>query len=425
MAAATDVWGALGGNPVRFLMSSWPWRSLGYLASGAIVGVLTLVGFFALVGVGLVTAVVVVGFFLLGAVPLLGVAVGGLERRRLALMRVGVPDSVWETTPRASLRERVRAARREPASWRELGYAVLLALLLWWVDAAVAFNAVVLPGLLVLSPVLAAFDRVDVLFWQFDRPVEALPLALVGGPVLLVVAAYLVTLVAAGQASLARILLSPSEAALAARVRQLGESRVRLVDAFETERRRIERDLHDGVQQRLVALTMTLGSAELEAPEGPTLELVQRAHQQAEEALTELRATVRGIHPRVLVDHGLVAAVNEVADRSPVPVRVDIDLPGRLDGPVEAAAYFVVSEALTNVARHARATHAAVAGGVRDGRLVLTVVDDGGGGASVTRGTGLAGLVTRLEALDGTLSVTSPSGGPTEVRMESPCRIDT
>jgi len=206
-------------------------------------------------------------------------------------------------------------------------------------------------------------------------------------------------------------------------VRELGRSRVELVDAFETERRRIERDLHDGVQQRLVALTMTLGSAELEAPEGAALELVQKAHREAEEALEDLRATVRGIHPRVLVDHGLPAAVHEVADRAPVPVRVDLEVPDRLDGAVEAAAYFVVSEALTNVARHADATQASVAGQVRGGRLVLTVTDDGHGGARIESGTGLAGLVTRLEALDGSLSVTSPPGGPTVVRMESPCRI--
>jgi signal transduction histidine kinase len=176
------------------------------------------------------------------------------------------------------------------------------------------------------------------------------------------------------------------------------------------------------VQQRLVALTMTLGSAELEA-DGAALALVQRAHREAEEALADLRATVRGIHPRVLVDHGLVAAVHEVADRSPVPGHVDVELPGRLDGAVEAAAYFVVSEALTNVARHAQASEGRVTGRVLDGRLLLTVTDNGAGGADVAAGSGLFGLVTRLEALDGTLTVTSPSGGPTEVRMECPCRI--
>jgi signal transduction histidine kinase len=423
MAATEGIWGALRGSPVRFLTSAWPWRSLAYLASGAAVGVLTLVSFFLLVGVGVLTAVVIVGFFVLGTVPLLGAAVATLERRRLRWLRIDLP-TLRPAPAGASLRDRVRAVRRDPVSGRELGYAVLLALVLWVLDAVAAFSAVTFPGTLLISPVLAAFEQVDVAAWQVDRPVEALPLALLGAPALYVVAAYLVTVVAAAQASLARILLSPSEEALAARVRDLGRSRIQLVDAFEIERRRIERDLHDGVQQRLVALTMTLGSAELGAPEGPTLDLLRRAHDQAEQALADLRATVRGIHPRVLVDHGLEAAVHELADRSPVPVLVDVKLDGRLPGPVETAAYFVVSEALTNVARHAAASAARVVGGVRDGRLMLTITDDGVGGATVAPGSGLAGLVTRLEALDGTLTVTSPSGGPTEIRMDSPCRID-
>jgi signal transduction histidine kinase len=131
---------------------------------------------------------------------------------------------------------------------------------------------------------------------------------------------------------------------------------------------------------------------------------------------------VRGIHPRVLVDHGLDAAVHEIADVSEVPVTVDLRLPGRLPGPVEAAAYFVVSEALTNVVRHAAARSVRVNGRIADGRLVLTVVDDGVGGAVVRAGGGLAGLAVRLEALDGELSVTSRAGGPTEVRATCPVR---
>jgi signal transduction histidine kinase len=389
-----------------------------------VVGLVTLTAFFLLVGLGVLTAVIVIGFFLLGAVPLFGTAVAGLERRRLGWFGIAVPSLPASPASGATLWERIRTARREPTSGRELGYAVLLALLLWPVDAVVAFNAVLVPGVLLVSPILSVFDEIDVLVWQVDRPVEALPLALVGAPVLFVAAAYLMTVVAAAQASLAHILLSPSEALLAERVREIGRSRVRLIDVFQTERRRIERDLHDGVQQRLVALTMTLGSAELEISPGPALTLVQRAHREAEEALSDLRATVRGIHPHVLVDHGLAAAVHEVADRSSVPVRVDVELPGRLDPAIEAAAYFVVSEALTNVIRHSAAEGACVIGRVLGDRLVLTVTDDGVGGADPGSGTGLAGLVTRLEALDGTLSVTSPAGGPTEVRMESPCRIE-
>ena len=137
-------------------------------------------------------------------------------------MRLAAPEPRRATPSGTTLRERIRAARREPASWRELGYAVLLALVLWLVDAVVVFNAVLLPGLLLVSPVLAGFDRVDVLAWQVDRPAEALPIALIAGPLALVLAAYVVTLVAAAQASLARILLSPAEAVLAARVRSWG-----------------------------------------------------------------------------------------------------------------------------------------------------------------------------------------------------------
>jgi signal transduction histidine kinase len=236
-----------------------------------------------------------------------------------------------------------------------------------------------------------------------------------------VVAAYAVTLAAVAQAALARLLLDPREAELAATVAELRRSRVDLVDAFETERRRIERDLHDGVQQRLVALTMTLGRAELDVAEGPGLAAVQDAHRMAEDALADLRTTIRGIHPQVLVDHGLTAAVHELADRSSVPVTVDIRLDERLPGPVEQAAYFVVSEALTNVARHAGARRVGVHAWRHEGAFVLTVEDDGIGGATAEGpGTGLAGLAVRLDALGGTLRVTSPSGGPTEVRMECP-----
>lgn len=169
---------------------------------------------------------------------------------------------------------------------------------------------------------------------------------------------------------------------------------------------------------------MTLGLAELDLPEGESRRLVVKAHGEAEAALADLREAVRGIHPRVLVDHGLEAAVREVADRSPLPVEVRIALPVRLPAPIEAAAYFVVSEGLANVAKHAQARHCEVDGWIRDGRLVVSVTDDGIGGADPTAGTGLTGLVTRLDALGGTLDLSSPTGGPTRLRMESPCRLE-
>jgi signal transduction histidine kinase len=321
-----------------------------------------------------------------------------------------------------SLSERLRAGRRLPVSWPEVGYAFLVSVVLWPLDALVVLFALTVPVVLLLAPWLSRVDRMEVVGWTVDTTAESWLASLVG-VVALAAAAYVVGLVAVAQAALARLLLDPRDAELAAAIADLRRSRVDLVDAFETERRRIERDLHDGVQQRLVALTMTLGSAELDVPEGAGLDLVRTAHRQAEEALDELRTTVRGIHPRVLVDHGLTAAVHEIADRSPVPVSVDLRLAERLPGPVETAAYFVVSEALTNVARHARAGRAEVHGWRQDDRFVLTVHDDGVGGARVDRdaGTGLAGLAVRLDALGGELRVTSPAGGPTDVRMEAPC----
>ncbi len=385
-----DAWSALRGHPLRFLRSSWPWRALAYLFTTLLVGIPLLVVLFCLAR-----------FF------------GALELRRLGLVQVRPPSGLTRG-------ERRRARRRLSVSWPEIGYAFLLAVVLWPLDFLLLVFLVTVPVVMVLAPALAETDDMAVLGWHIDAGPEAW-LAAVVGLGLAVVAAYAVTLAAVAQAALARTLLDPREAQLAAEVADLRRSRVDLVDAFETERRRIERDLHDGVQQRLVALTMTLGRAELDVPDGPGLVAVQDAHRQAEEALAELRGTIRGIHPRVLVDHGLAAAVHELADRADVPVTVDIRLPERLPPPVEQAAYFVVSEALTNVARHAQARRAGVHGWLREDTFVLTVEDDGAGGAVAEgTGTGLSGLMVRLEALGGTLRVTSPPGGPTEVRMECP-----
>jgi signal transduction histidine kinase len=386
-----DAWSALRGHPARFLSSSWPWRALAYLASSLLVGMPLVV-------------------LLLG----LGRQLGVVERRRLGLVQTRAPSGLtW--------RERRQARRRLPMSWPEVGYAFLLVVVLFPLDFLLLVFLVTVPVVMLLAPALAETDEMNVAGWHVDAGPEAWLAALVG-VALGVAAVYVVTLAAVAQAALTRLLLDPREAQLAAEVADLRRSRVDLVDAFETERRRIERDLHDGVQQRLVALTMTLGRAELDVPDGPGLLAVQDAHRQAEEALAELRGTIRGIHPQVLVDHGLAAAVHELADRASVPTTVDIPLPGRLPPAVEQAAYFVVSEALTNVARHSGARRAGVHGWLRDERFVLTVEDDGVGGAAASgRGSGLAGLGVRLEALGGELRVTSPPGGPTEVRMECPC----
>ena len=228
---------------------------------------------------------------------------------------------------------------------------------------------------------------------------------------------------AAADAALTRWLLSPPSD-LAARVTELEISRERVVDAAEDERRRIERDLHDGAQQRLVALAMELGRAKAkfgDDPEGAR-ELLDRAHIEAKAALTELRNLVRGVHPPILTERGLDPALSGLAALCPIPVDVHVEVPVRPKPAVEAVAYFRVAEALTNVAKHSRASHAnvVVEGHGFPGTLTVLVSDDGIGGAD-PRGAGLSGLADRVSGVDGQLSVESPSGGPTMISAVLPC----
>jgi signal transduction histidine kinase len=206
------------------------------------------------------------------------------------------------------------------------------------------------------------------------------------------------------------------------RIETLETSRAGAVDVQETELRRIERDLHDGAQARLVAVGISLGMAEqkLETEPEAVRELLAEARRGAGEALDELRDLARGIHPPILTDRGLEAAVAALTARSPVPVALSVDVSGRPPAAVETAAYFTVSEALANVIKHAEARRVEIRIEKADGLLVAEVVDDGEGGAD-TSGRGLTGLRQRVEALDGRLRVTSPAGGPTTVRAELPC----
>ncbi|MGE5132575.1 MAG: sensor histidine kinase [Gemmatimonadota bacterium] len=215
---------------------------------------------------------------------------------------------------------------------------------------------------------------------------------------------------------------SAAATALAARIGELETSRAAVVDSAEAERRRIERDLHDGAQQRLVSLAMELGRAKARFatdPEGAEL-IVAQAHEQAKAALAELRNLVRGVHPPVLTDRGLDAALSGLAALSPVPVEVRVDLPRRPPAALEAIAYFVVAEALTNVAKHAHASRAGVSVSLTGGLLSVVITDDGTGGADPA-GQGLSGLAGRVAGVDGRLRITSPPGGPTTIEVELPC----
>jgi signal transduction histidine kinase len=226
----------------------------------------------------------------------------------------------------------------------------------------------------------------------------------------------------------ARLFLAPTRAAeLRLRVTQLTVTRADTVDAQAAELRRIERDLHDGVQARLVSLSMMIGLADAVVDRNPAEahKLLAEAQESSGTALVELRHLVRGIHPPVLAERGLGGAVRALALSLPVPITVDIDLPGRPDTPVESAAYFAVAEALANMIRHSRAHTGSVSMRHANGALTIVVADDGTGGADPAAGTGLRGIERRLAAFDGTIALSSPSGGPTAITMELPCALSS
>jgi signal transduction histidine kinase len=250
--------------------------------------------------------------------------------------------------------------------------------------------------------------------------------AVLGAAGLLLAAPWLARLVARADEAAARALLGPSRnEELSVRVESLARSRADIVAATDAERRRIERDLHDGTQQRLVSLAMNLGMARARLTDAPQAaqQAIADAHDEAMLALSEIRDFIRGLHPAVLNDRGLAAALSGLAARAPLPVRLSVDMPRPASASIEAVAYFIVSEALANVAKHAQASRAEVTV-ARDGELLrIEVADDGRGGAVPAHadGTGLKGLAQRAAAVDGRLTIDSPPGGPTVVAVELPC----
>jgi signal transduction histidine kinase len=376
---------------------------------------------------------------LLVGIPLLGLTLHGsrwlarMERARFALL-LGARIPAWPATARAGFRwgllPRLKMFR-ERATWGEVGYA--LARLPVSLVAAVASIVVWALGVVLLT--LPLYDRAlpsggavlsgNVVNGTVLRGAPELAGSAAAGLLLLLAAPWLTRGLATADAALARRLLGPpADMVLTARVAELERSRERVVDAAETERRRIERDLHDGAQQRLVALAMELGRAKAKLTDDvdAARELVDQAHAEAKAALTELRDLVRGVHPPVLTDRGLDAALSGLAARCPVEVDVQVALNVRPRPAVEAVAYFVVAEALTNVAKHSRASHATVVveGHGYPGSLHVVVSDDGIGGADA-HGAGLTGLADRVAGVDGRLTVESPSGGPTIISAVLPC----
>ena len=302
----------------------------------------------------------------------------------------------------------------------------------WPVIAAdlvpVALTAFAIRGFMIAAswPSLPGLERPAELYGLFVVTTrQTAMLAGAEASAFLVVAAWLVPRTIGAHA---RTMLVPGRALeLEGRVQRLTETRDLAVDAAATELRRIERDLHDGAQARLVALGMNLRAVERMLPGGPeaALALVAEARETSLRALNDLRDLVRGICPPVLADRGLGHAVRALALDTPFPVDLDIDLPGRLTAPVESACYFAVAEALANAVRHSGAQRVHVRMQHTDGLLRVQVADDGAGGVDPARGTGLRGVEQRLAAFDGILAVSSPPGGPTMIAMEVPCALSS
>jgi len=362
------------------------------------------------------------------AVPLLT----GIHRHRLRATAGVLIPAQPAVADRLSV-QGILAVARARATWRQLVYHLLA-------GPALAAGAIIVVGVW-LAGIL--FTLVYAYAWTLPAgsllqrgqsssppghlpPVSHIPVdafLTVGGIVLLAAAPWLTAAVGALDARAARALLGPSRAEeLAHQVEHLAQTRAGVVDAADAERRRLERDLHDGTQQRLVSLAMRLGMARAERPDAAKAQqIIAEAHEEAKAALLELRHLVRGLHPAVLEDRGLDAALSGVAARLPIPVRLTVDVSRRPPPTIEAVAYFVVSEGLTNITKHAQASQAEVFVQRASDRLHIIVSDDGVGGANPARGTGLAGLAKRAASVDGTFDITSPPGGPTLLTVDLPC----
>jgi signal transduction histidine kinase len=347
-----------------------------------------------------------------------------LERRVIGrLVGVDIPSPYRPDPGGGRWWRRVAARLSDPATWKDLAF-LLLQLPVGIVSFAVAVTVLGLGLGLLFAPAYywALSDGDFIAALEVDTLLEALAVVPVGALILLLGIPGLNALGRLYGWLASQLLGSNADPELTAQVHELEDARSRIIAAADAERRRIERDLHDGAQQRLVALALNLRMAEQRAESGDpaAAELVRQAGEEANLALKELRDLARGIHPAILTNRGLPAALEDLAARATVPVEVTATPDGRLPDAVEAAAYFVVSECLANIGKHAQASSATVAVTVENGRLTVVVADDGVGGAELGGGSGIQGLADRVGALSGSLAVESPSGEGTRVIASIP-----
>jgi signal transduction histidine kinase len=404
--------------------SARTWLACAHLLAGFPLGLLTC---FTVVLLGGVTTGLVVTFApaLLTLAALLWCVRGftAMQRSRFAtLLGVAIEPPVHRRVERTRVR-RLLAEAAEPGTWRQFCYHLVAApfgfvgfvvtTVLWTVGAMCAL----------LPLYLWALPADNGLGLRPHTPLTAVELT-AGGLLLFHAAPFVMIGLATADAWLARRLLGPTDAdRLRSQLVSVTQSRNALLAAADAERSRIERDLHDGTQQRLAALAINLGIARQTLPglDGPAREVIEQAHEETKQVLAELRGFVRGLHPAVLSDRGLDAALSGVVARSPVHVRLTVDVPQRPSPTVESVAYFVVSEAITNVSKHAEASGAEVTIAREGKKLRVVISDDGRGGAHQDGGTGLRGLAHRVASVGGSFRCHSPAGGGTTIRVELPC----
>ncbi|MEJ3658811.1 histidine kinase [Actinomycetes bacterium KLBMP 9759] len=396
---------------LRIPLSSRPWLSAAYvLACAPLPGV-------AVLGVVALTRNSAVGSALLAGSVVAAVATSAARRRLVGVL--GRPAVADPHPPGAGFGERLG----ERATWMEVAH-LLAGTVLLPLDVTVLGGWLV-SVVLICAPLLIGSEPVVVGPLTITTPPEAW-LATLGGVVLLVIGFYALVPLAELHSVVDRLLLGPRGEALRTQVTDLARSRLRLVNAFDVERRRIERDLHDGAQQQLVTLAMTLDMARIElegTPHRGAADLVDQAHTMATRTITELHALINAIHPPALADGGLPVAVELIAERCALPLTTAVDLPARLPTEIESTAYFVINEAVVNAVKHSGAATVDVTAAVEEGTLVVAIRDTGTGGASPDHGTGLTGLGDRVAALGGRLTLSSPPGGPTVVRAELPVEV--
>ncbi|WP_370946968.1 sensor histidine kinase [Amycolatopsis sp. cg5] len=357
---------------IGYMIVSFPWRLLQFVL------------IVTLMSVGIATVVIWVGIPILIATTSLTRWFGDVERRWVrSALSTPLPEIERSPTEGLGMLRRWQVRLTDPTTWRDMAY-LLLAFPIACAEFALGIvSAILVPMAIWVVPWIA---------WAHGR--------------------------------LAMWLLGPNKTArLEVKAERLQASRARGVDAAEAERRRIERDLHDGAQQRLVAVAMSLGRAKAKFERDPEAvrALLDEAHVDAKLAVSELRDLARGIYPAVLGDRGLDAALSAQAAKSPIPVDVSVDVEPRPPAAVESTAYFIVGECLTNIAKYAEATEARVKLWRTDDTVVVEITDNGKGGAEIRPGGGLAGLADRAATIDGVITVVSPAGGPTVIRADLPC----